>query len=209
MSDLIDNYKKAYDNRLGFGESPALILVDFVEAYFDPTCELFADVEDSLEAALGLVDVARVEDIPVIYTNVVYRSDGSDGGVFFQKVKPLRHFVEGSAMGAWASGIAPRHDELVVSKQYPSAFFGTDLASELTRRDVDTVLITGLTTSGCVRATCLDACCHGFRPMVVKEACGDRHAGPHEANLFDMDAKYGDVVSLQVAVDYLNTLPKR
>ena len=94
-------------------------------------------------------------------------------------------------------------DELVVSKQYPSAFFGTSLASTLTTWGIDTLIITGLTTSGCVRASCVDACCHGFIPIVVREACGDRHAAPHEANLFDMNAKYADVVSEHEVLAYL------
>jgi maleamate amidohydrolase len=106
-------------------------------------------------------------------------------------------------MGAWPTGLDVRDDELVVSKQYPSAFFGTSLAPTLTTWGIDTLIITGLTTSGCVRATCLDACCHGFIPIVVREACGDRHHAPHEANLFDMNAKYADVVSEQEALTYL------
>ena len=109
-------------------------------------------------------------------------------------------------MGRWPEGIAPRADELVISKQYPSAFFGTSLSSTLTSLGVDTLLIAGLTTSGCVRATCVDACSYGFIPIVIADACGDRHAAPHEANLFDMNAKYADVVSERDALDYLGKL---
>ena len=109
-------------------------------------------------------------------------------------------------MGAWPSGLSPRNNEIIVSKQYPSAFFGTSLAATLYTLGCDTTLITGLTTSGCVRATCLDACCHGFIPIVVEEACGDRHEAPHKANLFDMNAKYADVVHEAEALTYLNSL---
>lgn len=201
-----ENYASVYENRIGFGKKPALILVDFVEAYFDKSCDLYADVEDALASAIRMRNTAREYGIPVIYTNVVYHPSGINGGRFFEKAKPLKYFTEGSAMGAWPPGLAPREDELVISKQYPSAFFGTSLASTLTAAGVDTTIITGLTTSGCIRATCVDACSHGFRTIVVEEACGDRHQDPHQANLFDMNAKYADVVSEQEAISYLQNL---
>jgi maleamate amidohydrolase len=202
-TDLAENYRKAYDNRIGFGRNPALILIDFVEAYFDPDCELYADVDDALAAALKMRDAARDAGIPVIYTNVVYDEGGANGGRFFQKAKPLRNFVRGNPMGAWPKGLEPAANEMVISKQYPSAFFGTSLAATLTSLGIDTLLITGLTTSGCIRASCVDCCSHGFIPIVVREAVGDRHPAPHEANLFDMNAKYADVVGLDEAIDYL------
>lgn len=204
--DLLANYKRAYDNRIGFGERPALILVDFVEAYFDPECELYADVQGELDSAIRLLDAARDAGIPRIYTNVEFDKQGLMGGRFFQKAMPLHNFVKGSPMGAWANGLSPQDDEVVITKQYASAFFGTSLAPMLTTLGVDTLLITGVTTSGCIRATCLDSCQYGFRSMVVADACGDRHPDPHEANLFDMHAKYGDVVSEQETIDYLNGL---
>jgi maleamate amidohydrolase len=202
--DLSENYRRAYGNRIGYGKRPALVLVDFVQAYFEPSCELYADVEDALASALRVRAVALRERIPTILTNVVYHRSTRDGGRFFQKALPLRHFVQGSPMGAWPKGLDPDPDELIISKQYPSAFFGTSLASTLTSLGVDTLIITGLTTSGCIRATCVDAMSHGFIPIVVREACGDRHPAPHEANLFDMDAKYADVVSEADILDYLS-----
>ncbi len=201
--DLQSSYRGVYENRLGFGKRPALILVDFVQAYFDPACDLYAGVEEALASALRVRDAARSVGVPVVYTNVVYQKHALNGGRFYQKAKPLRHFLEGSPMGAWPKDLEVRDDELVVSKQYPSAFFGTSLAPTLTTWGIDTLVITGLTTSGCVRATCLDACCHGFIPIVVSEACGDRHRAPHEANLFDMNAKYADVVSEAEALAHL------
>ena len=201
--DLSSNYKKVFDNRLGFGERPALILVDLTLAYFDESCPLYAGVEDALASAIRIRDSARDANIPVIYTNVVYRADGSDGGVFFKKVPVLENFVAGHPMGAWAPGIQPAEDEVVISKQYPSAFFATTLESTLKDLRIDTLIITGLTTSGCVRATCVDAMSYGFIPIVVADACGDRHKTPHEANLFDMNAKYADVVSEAETIDYL------
>lgn len=204
--DLEQNYRGAFDGSLGFGEKPALILVDFVQAYFDETSALYAGVDDALASALRLRDAARSVRIPVIYTNVVYQRGGADGGVFFRKVPALEAFVEGNPLGRWPDGLVPADDELVISKQYPSAFFGTALVNELTARGVDTLIITGLTTSGCIRATCVDTMSHGFIPIVVADACGDRHQAPHDANLFDMNAKYADVVSEKAVIDYLKSL---
>ena len=201
--DLSANYKKVYDNRLGFGQRPALILVDFVQAYFDDNCALYAGVEDALASALRVREVARAAGIPVIYTNVTYREDGADGGVFFRKAPVLKNFIVGSPMGDWPLDLKPADGEFVISKQYPSAFFGTSLASTLHVMGIDTLIITGVTTSGCIRATCVDTMSHGFIPIVVADACGDRHEAPHEANLFDMNAKYADVVDEAEAIEYL------
>ena len=201
--DLSANYKKVYDNRLGFGQRPALILVDFVQAYFDHNCALYAGVEDALASALRVREVARAAEIPVIYTNVTYREDGADGGVFFRKAPVLKNFIVGSPMGDWPLDLKPADGEFVISKQYPSAFFGTSLASTLHVMGIDTLIITGVTTSGCIRATCVDTMSHGFIPIVVADACGDRHEAPHEANLFDMNAKYADVVDEAEAIEYL------
>ncbi|GGC40566.1 N-carbamoylsarcosine amidase [Novosphingobium marinum] len=194
--DADSNYAGVFGDRIGFGRKPALILVDFVQAYFEPTSPLFADVGETLEAALELRAAARKAGLLVIYTNVAYHPSLIDGGRFAQKIAPLANFAQGHPLGAWPDGLAPASDELVISKQYPSAFFGTSLASTLTASGHDTLLIAGLTTSGCIRATCVDACSHGFIPIVVEEAVGDRHEAPHKANLFDMHAKYGDVVPL-------------
>lgn len=204
--DLQENYAKTYDNQIGFGNKPALILIDFVQGYFDESCDLYADVDEELASALRVREAARNAGIPVIYTNVVYHRSGINGGRFYEKARPLRYFLEGSPMGAWPKGLVPNDDELVVSKQYPSAFFGTSLAATLTAAGVDTTILTGLTTSGCVRATCVDACSNGFIPIVVADACGDRHEDPHNANLFDMNAKYADVVSEDQSIAYLREL---
>ncbi|MEQ1950141.1 isochorismatase family protein [Mesorhizobium yinganensis] len=203
---LDDNYKRAFGKRIGFGKKPALILIDLVEAYFSPSCGLYAGVEDTLASALRLQAAARAAGVPVIYTNVVYNKSALNGGRFYQKSMTLHNFIEGNPMGAWAKGLVPADDELVISKQYPSAFFGTSLASTLTTIGVDTLIHTGVSTSGCVRATCVDSCSYGFIPIIVREAVGDRHQAPHEANLFDMDAKYGDVVSEAEVISYLQKL---
>ena len=204
--ELNENYKGAFDGSLGFGDKPALILVDLVRAYFDKDSSLYAGVEDALASAIRIRDAARAAGVTVIYTNVVYKEDGSDGGVFYRKVPALSAFVRGNPMGDWPDGLDPGDDELVISKQYASAFFGTSLTETLNAEGVDTLIITGVSTSGCIRATCIDAISSGFIPIVVSDACGDRHQAPHDANLFDMNAKYGDVVNEDAVINYLKDL---
>jgi maleamate amidohydrolase len=209
MSDeLTENYRGAFDGSLGFGKAPALILVDFVAAYFVEGSPFHAGVEDELASALRIRDAARAAGIPVIYTNVVYQKGGADGGIFYRKVPALEAFESGNPLGRWAEGLVPGDGELVISKQYPSAFFGTSLAEILKSDGIDTLIITGVTTSGCVRATCVDAMSYGFVPIVVADACGDRHAAPQEANLFDMNAKYADVVGEPETIEYLRQFAK-
>jgi maleamate amidohydrolase len=207
--DLDANYAKAYGNRAGFGKKPALVLIDFAQAYFDEDCDLHAGVEDALASALRVRDVAHAVGVPVILTEVSYQPGGINGGRFFEKARPLKAFVKGQKTAAFAEGLVPRDDEIIVTKQYPSAFFGTSLASTLTAMGIDSVILTGLTTSGCVRASCVDSMSCGFTTSVVREACGDRHPAPHEANLFDMNAKYADVVSEAEILSYLRSLPMR
>ncbi|WP_245514757.1 isochorismatase family protein [Jiella endophytica] len=204
--DLSENYAKAYGHKAGFGKRPALILIDFAHAYFDPDCDLYAGVDAALASALRVREAAHAAHVPVVLTEVTYQKGGRNGGRFFEKAMPLKAFVKGERTAAFADGLVPREDEIIVSKQYPSAFFGTSLASTLTAGGHDSVILTGLTTSGCVRASCVDAMSHGFTTIVVADACGDRHPAPHEANLFDMNAKYADVVSETEILAYLKTL---
>jgi maleamate amidohydrolase len=203
-NDLAANYAGAFDGHLPFGKRPALIVVDFVIAYVEPSSPLYIGSKDSLASAKRLVDVAREGRIPVIFTNVEYEPGGSDGGVFYRKVPALQVFERGSRLGAFPPSLEPKPGEIVITKRYASAFFGTHLASTLTAQGVDTLLIAGVSTSGCVRATALDACQHGFLPFVVRDACGDRHPGPHEANLFDLQAKYAEVISENEAITHLH-----
>lgn len=192
------------------GRRPALLVVDFVRAYLVPGSPLYAGVESARAACEKLLDAARHARIPVLYTNVVYEPGGRDGGVFFRKLPALASFERGAnpELASFAEGLEPRSDETVISKQYASAFFGTPLAEKLRALGVDTVLIGGVSTSGCVRATAVDACQHGFVPLVVRDAVGDRHPAPHEANLFDLQAKYAEVISLDSALAYLASLAR-
>ncbi len=195
MDELDRDYADAgFNGGLAFGGRPALVVVDVVQAYLRKDSSLYAGVEDALASLLRLIEAGRRLAVPIIYTNVVYQADGADGGLFYRKVPALKLFDAGSPFGAFADGVAPLSGELVVTKQYASAFFGTSLASTLQARRVDTVIIGGFSTSGCVRATALDALQHGFAPFLVREACGDRNPEVQAANLFDLQAKYAEVI---------------
>ena len=204
--DLDTNYARAgYHARQVWGTRPALILVDFARAYYEPDSPLYGGEGCVIarDNAARLVAVARETGTPVIWTEVRYQPGGMDGGVFFRKAPPLKVMEHGSPLGDLVEGLERRPEEPMVTKQYPSAFFGTSLAAMLTALGVDTVLLTGLTTSGCVRASCVDAMSHGFVTLVVEDAVGDRADGPHRANLYDMSAKYADLVSTDGAAAYL------
>ncbi len=208
-ASLADNYAAGgFGLALQPGRRPALLVIDFVRAYLVEGSPLYAAAEPARAAAQTLLEAARRSGIPVVHTNVQYQPGGRDGGVFFRKVPALRCFEAGARpdLAEFAAGLEPVAGETVITKQYASAFFGTSLASTLTALGVDTVLIAGVSTSGCVRASAVDACQHGFVPLVVREAVGDRHPAPHEANLFDLQAKYAEVVSLELAMEYLKRI---
>lgn len=203
---LSANYARGgFGKSLAFGARPALLIIDFVKAYLVKSSPLYAGVEQARADCEKLLRAARAAHIPVIHTNVVYQTGGRDGGVFFRKVPALSCFEKGKHpdLAAFADGLEPAEGETIISKQYASAFFGTSLAATLTSMQIDTVLIAGLSTSGCVRASAVDCVQHGFVPVVVREAVGDRAPGPHEANLFDLQAKYAEVTDLATVQRYL------
>lgn len=203
-SDLNNDYTGAFDGHLKFGQNPALLIVDFVLAYLEPASPLYAAAEEALASNERLLVAARAAGIPIFFTNVCYSPGGANGGMFFRKIPALKLFEEGSPMGAFPKSLQPQDGEEVVTKQYASAFFGTPLASTLTVIGIDTLLITGLSTSGCVRATATDAIQLGFAPFVVRDACGDRHSAPHEASLFDLQAKYAEVINEETAIKFIS-----
>ncbi len=205
--DIAQNYAGAFDGHLGFGKAPALLIVDVVMAYLEPSSALYAGVEAALASNERLAEAARAAGVPVIFTNVEYEPGGANGGLFYKKIPALKAFDKGSPLGAFPPTLQPAPGDRVITKQYASAFFDTGLAEMLRGMSVDTLLITGYSTSGCVRATALDALQSGFAPFVVREACGDRHTAPHEANLFDLQAKYAEVISEREALDLLGSTP--
>nr|WP_246316334.1 isochorismatase family protein [Kineococcus aurantiacus] len=180
-----------------------MLLIDPARAYTDPACSLYAGVEEPVAAMRVLLDAARAAGVPVVVTRVDIRPDGSDAGVFFRKVPALTAFTTGSPFAAYVEGLHPLPGEHEVVKQFPSAFFGTGLADHLHGLGVDTLFIAGLSTSGCVRASTLDAMQHGFVPIVVADAVGDRDAEIHRANLFDIAHKMGEVWSLEASLQRL------
>ncbi len=194
-----------FTGRLGFGEWPALVVVDMVRAYTEPRFALYAGphVDSVVTSIVALLDAARTAGIPVIFTGVRYKPGGTDGGVFFRKVPPLELFVGESEAGELVAKLDRRPDEPLLLKQYPSAFFGTALDERLRAAGVDTVILAGVSTSGCVRASATDAMQLGYVPIVVREAVGDRGQAAHDANLFDIDAKIGDVVALAAVLAHL------
>jgi len=205
-NELDADYSQAgFGGRLTFGSRPCLLHVDFARAYIDKACGLYAGVETSAQAAREILAAARRAGIMVVHTRVEFTPGGADGGVFFRKVPALKAFERGNPFGAFVEGLEPLPHEPVVTKQYASAFFGTSLAAMLSAKGIDTVLIAGWSTSGCIRASALDACQSGFVPIIIRECVGDRQAAPHEANLFDLQAKYAEVKSQQEAMDYLQT----
>lgn len=202
--DLAADYARSFTGRLEPGSRPALLLVDMVRAYLEPASPFYCETAAAAAAAATLLlEAARTGGRQVIFTNVAYQPGGGDGGLFYRKIPALALFERGSALGAFAPTLEPRGGEWVVTKQYPSAFFSTDLAERLHHAATDTLVIAGFSTSGCVRASALDALQHGFAPFVVGDACADRHGGPHEASLFDLQAKYAEVIDLDRGISML------
>jgi len=199
--------ERGFGQRIGFGERPALIIIDILKAFTDPAAPLGANLEPQLAAIAPLLAAAHARGRPVIFSSVRYdEADVRDAGIWARKMKGVTS-LQADGKG-WE--LDPRLDfrggDTLLYKKYASCFFGTDLVPKLLANAIDTLIITGCTTSGCVRATAVDACQNGFRPIVVREAVGDRSAAAHAQSLFDLDAKYADVVGLDDALSYLEKL---
>jgi nicotinamidase-related amidase len=179
---------------VGFGKAPAIVVVDLQTAFTDTACPLGADLDDTVEATAELLETAREVEIPVFFSRCIYREDVRDGAVFAEKIPSTKELTPDSKWTEIDPRLKPADEEVVIEKQQPSSFFDTGLNTMLTYEGVDTVVVTGATTSGCVRATVVDACSHGYRPIVPVECVGDRAEDPHEANLFDIGAKYADLM---------------
>lgn len=199
--------QRGFGQRIGFGRRPALLVVDMVRAFTDPDALLGADLDAQILAHLPLLRAARERAVPVLFSTVAYEDEAlRDAGIWALKMKgaaTLRANGEGVKVDP---RLEVREGDALLVKKYASCFFGTDLVPRLVARGIDTLIITGCTTSGCVRASAVDALQNGFRPMVVREAVGDRSAAAHEQSLFDLDAKYADVVSLEQTLQYLRNL---
>jgi len=208
-SRVLQGQASGFGMTLEPGNRPAIIMVDFVRAYFEPGAQLYMGKNDCLYSASRLLEMARDAGIMVVHTKVSFTEGGADGGYFFKKVGALENFVGDAELGQIMPDVAPKPGEPVLVKQYASSFFGTSLSATLTSNGINTLIITGVSTSGCVRATAVDAIQHGFMPLVVREAVGDRSDGPHEANLFDIQQKYGEVLSEADVSAYLQGIKER
>jgi nicotinamidase-related amidase len=204
-AEIRDRYGAGeFGERVGIGDRPALIVVDLINAFTDPDTGLGADVESVLDRTAELLAAFREHDLPRYFTTVAFEESYGDAGHFIEKVPALRELRLGTEAVEVDDRVAPVGEERVILKKYASAFFGTDLSTELTTDGVDTLVIAGVTTSGCIRATAVDSLQYGYRTIVPADAVGDRAEEPHRANLFDIDAKYGDVVSTADVIDYLD-----
>ena len=198
--------RKGFSARSGYGTRPALLVVDFINGFTDPGTGLGGDYGAELAVTARLLEEFRLRALPIFFTTVAYEPHLRDGGQFVVKVPALSILVKGSDWVRVDDRIRPHPSEQVVLKKYASAFFDTRLDMELNGLGVDTVVIVGCTTSGCIRASAIDSMQNGFRTVVVHDAVGDRAETPHEVNLFDIDAKYGDVVSSGEVLEYLRGL---
>lgn len=195
---------EGFGGRGGFGHSPALAVIDMTLGFTDPESPLACDLEKPVHEISRLLETARTAEIPIVFTMVAYReSDKLTAAAFTDKVPALLTLEAGSRWAQVDPRLSPRENEPVLNKLFASGFFGTGLSSALTAAAVDTLIVTGASTSGCVRATVVDALQHGFRPIVPREAVGDRNSAAHEANLYDIDAKYGDIMSVEECIAYL------
>jgi nicotinamidase-related amidase len=195
---------EGFGGRGGFGRRPALVVIDMTLGFTDPQSPLACDLEGPVSEIRKLLKAAREAEIPIVFTTVAYReSDKLTAAAFIDKVPALLTLEAGTRWAEIDPRISPRETEPVLNKLFASGFFGTGLSSLLTAAGVDTLIITGASTSGCVRATAVDALQYGFRPVLPREAVGDRNPDAHEANLYDVDAKYGDVVPVEEVLDLL------
>lgn len=210
----VDQAREVYARaRIGesvtLGSRPAVLVIDFSCGFTDPACTLGSDLTAEVLATKHLLDAARARGVPVIFTTIGFEPGLRDGGLWMQKVPALGDLQLG---GRWVEidpRLEPRADETVVVKKGASGFFGTNLASILISQQVDSVILCGATTSGCIRATAVDLLQYGWPTLVPRECVGDRAQAPHEANLFDIGAKYADVVPLDAALAYLETVSER
>ncbi len=203
MSDVEVYERQGFGKSSGFGRRPALLIVDYVRAFCDPAQYGGGNITAALGRTKVLLEAVRKQHLPVAHTRIVYADAAADAGAFCLKVPGLEKFTETLPSGQIVEELTPTAGEYVVRKTQPSAFFGTGLAAWLVGKGVDTMIVAGITTSGCVRASVVDSMSYNFRTIVAIDAVGDRALGPHEANLFDMGQKYADLLSTDNIITHL------
>jgi maleamate amidohydrolase len=197
--------QRGFGLELGFGQRPALLVIDLMKAFTDSTNPLGSNLDVQIEATNRLLDAAHTIGFPVYFSTVSYdEPDCADVGIWGAKMTGLHGLTFDSPTVALDERLKRVPSDAVFNKKYASCFFGTDLVSRLTSRRIDTLILTGCTTSGCVRASAVDAIQYGFRPVVVREAVGDRSKAAHDQSLFDIQAKYGDVMHLDAVLAKLD-----
>jgi maleamate amidohydrolase len=199
--------RQHFGRRMGPGQAFALLVVDFTVGFNDPAAFGGGNISQAISNTIPLLAAFRERRLPIAHTRIIYEADGSDANIHCLKVPRLQTLTADNPQSDFVPELKPETGEIVIRKRLPSAFFGTDLIGMLYARRVDTVFVAGCTTSGCVRASTLDAMCHGLRPMVVSDCVGDRSESAHQASLFDLDKKYADVISLDAAQTLLRALP--
>ena len=200
MSELDIYTRQGLGQKSGMGKRVALVLVDFVNGFNDPAHFGGGNIAESIAATARLLTIVRARNWPVAHTRIVYADDGSDAGAFASKAPALKNLTEDNPLSHFVNAVKPAPGELIIRKRQASAFFGTEFIGWLTWRGVDTLLVAGCTTSGCVRATVVDAVSHNLRTIVLTDCVGDRAIGPHESSLFDMGQKYADLMTSEEAV---------
>ena len=198
---------RGYGIRLGWGRRPALIVIDFQRALTEASSQYGHDYDEEIAATVELLSEARRAAIPITHTVIGYSPGSLDANIMLQKIPGMKDFIFGTETTEIDSRVTPLPNEYVIEKRVQSAFFGTMLSTFLTMRAVDTLVVAGCTTSGCVRATVTDAAAYGYRSMVVAEAVGDIAQEPHECSLFDLQAKVADVVPLDEALAEIRQRP--
>lgn len=197
---------QGFGQQLGFGRTPALLLVDLTVGFNDKNWFGGGNIAAATRNSLELLQYFRSQSWPIAHSRIVYADDGSDLGVFARKIPNLAVLTESNPLSQIVPELQPQAGELVVKKTEASAFFGTGLVKWLIARHVDTVIVCGCTTSGCIRASVIDAASNNFIPIVVSDCVGDRALAPHDANLFDMNQKYADVMTKAAVISALEAI---
>jgi maleamate amidohydrolase len=193
--DDLEIYRsQGFGKAVGIGRKPALCVVDFVNGFVDPAIFGGGNILEAVAKTVPLLAAARQRGMPVAFSRVVYGEDGRDDCAFVRKVPALATLTETAPASQIVPQLTPLPDEAILRKTQPSAFFGTGYAELLRRQHVDTIIVAGCTTSGCVRATVVDAMSHDFRTILARDCVGDRSLAAHEANLFDIEQKYADLM---------------
>jgi maleamate amidohydrolase len=194
-----------FGHRLGLGARAVLLIVDFVNGFEDPDRFGGGNISEACDNTVALLAACRDFGLAIAYTRVVFDAEGGDENIFCRKVPPLRELTEDAIAGQIVARLAPRRGEIILRKRLPSAFAGTDLAANFTQRGIDTVLIAGCVTSGCIHASVLDAMTHGFRPILISDCVGDRDLEAHEVNLRVLGQIYADIMTRDEAIAELTS----